>query len=732
VPRRWPMPEVALGGCRPDLLASYLKALGVLRLVAEQEDAEALGWWTGDHFVLASRLAAEELVRFFEERYRPTPILAPWNKDSGFYRRGSAVDLIAASDTPRVTEYRRAIQVARELMGQFGWREEPAKAEKGAFIAHLRSRLPDASVRWLDVVAALPVENPVWAPLFVAGGADGRFEFTGAFAELVVAALGLTHRRRPSGRGRASGVRAALLGDAEPGVAVEATGGALVPESTEAPNATAGFKGGKRVNPWEYILAMEGTLLLAGAVSRRYGSPGRQGSFREATFPFSVATANSGHPSAGDENSRGELWLPVWDRPMGLAELAHLFREARAEWRGRPATTAADMARAIVSLGVDRGLSAFWRFGVQGRSGRSHLVACLGRWPVVWRTEAEVLGEIDEPLEHLRDLARQRDAPRPLVDGLRRLEGAILEYAARGGRERLLGVLLSVAAVELILPRLLARRPKLRARVPPLPGLSPRWVRECDDGSLEFALAAAIASLRPGEDGRGPGWFRQHLEPVQHQGRTWAWLEDGGHGVVWRRRGALAELAAVLERRLVDAQREGVLPPLDGRVRAHPSEVAALIDGEVDLERLARLVEALALVDWRQSVPPLPARPRSSSITPDAYAVLKLAVLGRPLRLGSQEVKIKPDLTILALLRAGRVWEGTVRAAGRLRGVGLTPRGVARHAGPPPVRPDPDLGRRLLAALLVPVWERPLVARVLQLEEEIEIDTDELTEGVRS
>jgi hypothetical protein len=95
-------------------------------------------------------------------------------------------------------------------------------------------------------------------------------------------------------------------------------------------------------------------------------------------------------------------------------------------------------------------------------------------------------------------------------------------------------------------------------------------------------------------------------------------------------------------------------------------------------------------------------------------------------------VKIKPDLTILALLRAGRVWEGTVRAAGRLRGVGLTPRGVARHAGPPPVRPDPDLGRRLLAALLVPVWERPLVARVLQLEEEIEIDTDELTEGVRS
>ncbi len=719
------MTEVHLFGCRPDLLAGYLKALGVLRLVAEQEDPEALGWWAEDHFVLRSALSEEGLVEFFAQRYGPTPIIAPWNKNSGFWKRRSDIDLIASSNEPRLAEYRRAIEVARQVMQEFSWEKEPAKGEKGAFIAALRSRLPDAAVRWLDAIGVLRAEDPVWAPLFIAGGADGQLEFTGVFAEMLLAALGLG--RQPRGRKRTAGVgvRAALMGEAEGGAAVEATAGALLPESTEAPNATTGFKGDKRVNPWDYVLAMEGSLLLAGAVSRRYGAPGRQNWFPGAAFPFTVAGASAGHPSAGDETSRGELWLPVWHRPMGLPELLHLFREARAEWRGRPATSAADMARAIVGLGVDRGLSAFWRFGVQGRSGRSHLVACLGRWPVVWRPEVEILAEVDEFMDRVRALARRTDTPRSLVDAFRRLEAAILEYTARGGSERLLEVLLRLAAVELVL----ARRPKLWKAAGPLRSLSPRWVRECDDGTVEFALAAAVASLQPGTAGRGPGWFREHLEPVQRKGRAWSWRKDEKtHDVVWHGREPLAGLAAVLERRLVDAQREGVVPPLDGRVRARPSEIACLIEGEVDLERLGRLVEALALIDWDRDVVLAPSGPRSSSVPPDAYAVLKLALLGRPLRVGNQEVNVTPDLAIVALLRAGRVWEATVRAAARLRAAGLTARGVARHPGVTPLRPEPELGRRLLAALLVPVFEPPLVSQVVELPEGMEGDADRTME----
>lgn len=43
-----------LDGCAPVPLAHYLKALGILRLVAEQLDPAARGWWEGERFLLAS------------------------------------------------------------------------------------------------------------------------------------------------------------------------------------------------------------------------------------------------------------------------------------------------------------------------------------------------------------------------------------------------------------------------------------------------------------------------------------------------------------------------------------------------------------------------------------------------------------------------------------------------------------------------------------------------------
>jgi CRISPR-associated protein Csx17 len=73
-----------LEGCRPTPLASYLKALGILRLVAEQKDAHARGSWHADRFHLRTTLDREALLRFLLEEYRPTPIIAPWNGRAGF------------------------------------------------------------------------------------------------------------------------------------------------------------------------------------------------------------------------------------------------------------------------------------------------------------------------------------------------------------------------------------------------------------------------------------------------------------------------------------------------------------------------------------------------------------------------------------------------------------------------------------------------------------------------
>ena len=57
-----------LDGCAPTPLAHYLKALGVLRLVAEQLDPQARGWWEGERFVLASVVEEEQLIQHIVRR----------------------------------------------------------------------------------------------------------------------------------------------------------------------------------------------------------------------------------------------------------------------------------------------------------------------------------------------------------------------------------------------------------------------------------------------------------------------------------------------------------------------------------------------------------------------------------------------------------------------------------------------------------------------------------------
>ena len=54
--------DLELAGCAPEPLMAYLKALGVLRIVSEQKDKGARGWWKNDVFWLRSPLLFKEAV----------------------------------------------------------------------------------------------------------------------------------------------------------------------------------------------------------------------------------------------------------------------------------------------------------------------------------------------------------------------------------------------------------------------------------------------------------------------------------------------------------------------------------------------------------------------------------------------------------------------------------------------------------------------------------------------
>jgi CRISPR-associated protein Csx17 len=91
-----------LAGCTPTPLAHYLKALAVLRLIAEQADPQVRGWWKGERFFLLTRLDRPALLQFFLTTYAPTPLIAPWNGGSGFFPKDNTEgpDAIAHSPTP--------------------------------------------------------------------------------------------------------------------------------------------------------------------------------------------------------------------------------------------------------------------------------------------------------------------------------------------------------------------------------------------------------------------------------------------------------------------------------------------------------------------------------------------------------------------------------------------------------------------------------------------------------
>jgi CRISPR-associated protein Csx17 len=229
--------------------------------------------------------------------------------------------------------------------------------------------------------------------------------------------------------------------------------------------------------------------------------------------------------------------------------------------------------------------------------------------------------------------------------------------------------------------------------------LSERWASECNDQSYEFELAAALGSIT-GEGKRGV--FRTHLEPVEVMGTHAAWTSDDT-GMVWGTGTLASNLAAVLQRRSIDARAAGLSHPgLASRRYASLSAIAAFLQGETDDERLEALLHGLALISWRAESAWAP-RPSSQipPILPRVYALLKLLFLpeGRLNPAGSTEpITIRHEPAIVPLLRAGRVAETLEIADRRLRTSGLVPMTCQFH-----VAADVDTGTRLAAALLIPL-----------------------------
>ena len=778
---------LALNGCAPTPLASYLKALGVLRLISspanhvsgEAADPRARGWWENERFHLRTTLSRDALLHFFLEDYAPSPIIAPWNGGSGFYPKDNkdGFDPLAADRVAtRFGLISSAIRTASLTVAGLALTERPEGPAKVDLVAALRAELPDAALLWLDAALALSGDGLAYPQLLGTGGNDGRLDFTNNFARRLVSMT------KPTGlfdssTGEPSNDAAQLLAGAlfaapVPGLCSAAVG-QFAPGAAGGPNATTGYSSDSEVNPWDFVLMLEGATAFAGAATRRHQTVTGFG----ASFPFTVRTVGAGWGGveAADENdARAEFWAPLWIRPTRFCEIDSLLGEGRAVLNGRTARDGLDFARAAASLGVSRGFREFERFGFLMRAGKAYLATPIGRRSVASSPGAQLVADLDAGgwLDRVRRVGRNDEEPGAARQAIKRLEDALFGMVAPAGPSG--EVQRAIVALGQVVDWLAVSPSGRQAVGTPPPVLSSTWMKRAADGSAEFRIAAALAGIglpvpeRPGHVEPAPAAdggddasattgeppksetpasdvarvrsnvappMAAHLAPINEEsffyrgrlGRRRTWSDgDTPPTAVWGAGDLVSNMIAVLERRLVEASIRWLEDkPLASATFARLADVAAFLSEDFDDARCAALLTGLV---WAR-----PARlasthlPGGAPALPFAYAALKpvftpdTALRGAGGLAGTTRMPVPPGL--VARLRAGgdsrdgRATDGAVRTALSRAGASGLPspfdpaRSGARVA-------KVDGGRigagvpadRLAAALLIPVGALALTA----------------------
>ncbi len=575
------MSDLVLQGCRTLPLLSYLKTLGVLRHLGTADPDTRLWWNTSGVAVLRSRFDESAALDFFLDEYVPTPITSPWNGGSGYTPTTSVpgLDLLERSVDPRCAPLGGTIRFARDLISEMGLGAGMKEQQKERFLTRWRAEAPDAALEWLDATLVLEEDGPTMNPLLGTGGNDGRLDFSGNFVtHLTATCLAHVVRSDPTPRRRSRELLSAALFDA-PARLERASVGMFDPGGSGLPNSSSSVGDLSIVNPWDFVLMLEGATLFAGSAARRY-------SFEWALFPFTVghgraASIGTSLAASADGGSRGETWLPVWDEPASLAGVKRVMRDGRLQDDRHQSASGRDMVRAASDMGVDRGITRFERVVYAKRNGLAFVAVPVGALPVRAVTAVAVLRGADNWLRGARQV--KSNAVESCVELVDRTASEVcLPNASPVALQRWLLALVECEVT-------LARRPATRAtgartHIPPLSALS-RDIASLLPDTVELRLALALAAI-----GRAPGAFglRQLLEPVECvRGWRYRWSVDlRPRSSLERPLDLLAELAARSAPEVAS-----VAEPFRARLR----DVQRFIAGETDDGLVVRLAAGLTL-----------------------------------------------------------------------------------------------------------------------------------------
>ena len=594
-----------LPGLRPEPLASYLAGLGLIRVLGEQADPTATAAWTGEGLVIST--AVTDLAGWLSREYVPAPVLSPWNNGSGFGLKDKepkrTLEALRAHPSPRLARLRAAIPVAEEVSQKAraaGWL---ADGDKGRVVQEFRNTCPEELLPWIDASVALAGEDVMFPPLLGTGGNDGRLDFSTNFHQRLLEVLD----NSAAAQARSLAWARDLLAGTQTQPLADAAVGQFDLAAAGGPGSSPFGAAASRVNPWGYVLLVEGALLFAASAARR----NEHGAGR-AAIPFTVRASPGGSDTgAPGEESRGEIWVPVWTQPFTVTEIRQLFTEARASWRGHPARRAAQFYAAARTLGVARGVSSFVRYGLHRRNGLAFAAVPLDQIGVREDSGVRLLASVEDWPMRLRG-----DLPGGIHAAARQFDAAQLDYARTGQPAGLARMLAALTTLEQAVGR--SSRTRKEAPVRRLPDAQPFLQMLAGDASAELRVAVGIASCAtlPGPDwAREPGRsMRQILLPVDPPGPA----DHGRPAGRWRETPlvagfgsrplaqVLAEVLSWRSRTAADEPRRPTetlrgVPTFRRGIRVPAADLHAFARGDLDEALLEQLLRACLALDWRRT-----------------------------------------------------------------------------------------------------------------------------------
>jgi len=680
-------------GLRPEPLASYLAGLGLIRVLGEHADAKATAAWTSDGLAIVTDVP--DMARWLADEYVPTPVLSPWNGGSGFGAKDKEpvkrLASLRSHPSPRLKGLRTAIKVAEDVVSKArdaGWITESGVEEKDRVVLEFRNRCPDELLPWIDATIVLAGDSAFFPPILGTGGNDGRLDFSSNFHEQLLQVIGTAETERA----RSLATARDLLAGTQDAQLSDAPIGQFDPGNAGGPGSSRFGAAGSLANPWSYILTVEGALLFAASAARR-----NQHAAGRAAMPFTVTASPEGSASgAAGEESRGEVWTPIWRQDCTLAEIRQLFAEARASWRGRPARRAVDFYAATRTLGVTRGIDEFTRYGLQRRNGLAFAAVPVDRVVVRQRPAVKLAAAIEDWVSRVGG----SDASTAVAEATRGFQKAHLEFARDGGPWTLARMLAALTTLEMAVGR--SGRAKDSVPVRYAPGAEPFLKVLVGIQGPELPVGVGIAScatwpaegpartmrqillpVEPAESGSQPRWREAPIVPGLGTRPLVSVLADV---LIWRSRTAAAEH---------DAAKFRGVPTFPSGVPVPAADLHALAAGELDNVKLDLLLRACLALNWRN------VRHQWTSRKPEV-PVTTLGLL-HPLAVGLRpgNARDEPDdepVPALSPEWATRLVAGQVRlvhgqAAARLRQAGWT----AVPAAPDHTTPD---GARIAAALV--------------------------------